>query len=114
MFLLSMRGPRKGLYSFRPYNWGPFSPDVAEDINLLVRDSALVAESVPGRSWVRYRPTEEGASRAQQAASSVDHVARDWLCQTREFLTTRSFQQLLTDVYREYPDYATKSLFVPR
>jgi len=111
MFLLSMRGPQRDLYAFRPYNWGPYSPELVSDLNSLVALGLLHTEQEPGRTWARYRPTERGAARAGAVAEAVGGTTTRWMASVRRFLTTRSFTQLLSDIYDEYPTYATQSLF---
>ncbi|MGO9343405.1 MAG: hypothetical protein ACLP6E_12940 [Acidimicrobiales bacterium] len=60
IFLLSERGPAQGVYQFRPYNWGPFSPALYGDLDLLCRLGYLKTEQVPGRTWKRYSVTLRG------------------------------------------------------
>src|SRR5450755_729547 len=68
MFLLSMRGPCRDLYKFRPYNWGPYSSDLVGDLELLVSRGLLTTVQEPGRNWARFRPTSQGRERAGQMA----------------------------------------------
>jgi uncharacterized protein len=109
MFLLSERGPAPGAYSFRPYNWGPFSPAIYADVDSLVQDGLVRAEPVPGQSWHRYYTTAQGEARARHMAERIGESNVEWLAQTRRFLTTRGFARLLKDLYDQYPDYATRS-----
>jgi uncharacterized protein len=111
MFLLSMRGPRRDLYRFRPYNWGPYSSDLDGDLRSLVPAGLLTTEYQAGRSWPRYRPTDEGHDRATIVAESLGDATVSWVAQARQFVTTRDFATLLNDVYEEFPDFATASLF---
>jgi hypothetical protein len=111
MFLLSQRGPARGLYEFRAHDWGPFSSDIYGDLASLTRQGYLTEEKVPGRTWSIYRVTARGHERALAAAAQAGETATAWLRQTREFLTTRSFAQLLREVYALYPDYAVNSRF---
>jgi hypothetical protein len=111
IFLLSKRGPARDLYGFQAYNWGPFSSDIYADLASLTRQGYLTEERALGRTWSTYRVTGRGHARATAAASEVGQTATGWLRQTREFLTTRSFAQLLRDVYALYPDYAVNSRF---
>jgi DNA-binding PadR family transcriptional regulator len=111
MFLLSKRGPKRDLYHFRPYNWGPFSSTVYGDLNLLENEALIAREQEPGRAWVRFRTTANGSERARAIAEDLKPSTVQWMAATRRFLTTRSFTRLLSDVYDEYPEYATESLF---
>jgi hypothetical protein len=111
MFLLSERGPARGVYTFQAYDWGPFSSAIYADLASLTRQGYLAEEKVPGRTWSTYRVTARGHERAAAAAAQVGEVATSWLRQAREFLTTRSFAQLLREIYALYPDYAVNSRF---
>jgi hypothetical protein len=109
LFLLSMRGPARDLYSFIPYSWGPFSREVYRDLDGLVAKGLLRREPVPGQNWVRYSVTETGHERAQAFAKNLSAPDRDWLARVRRYLTDRSFGQLLREIYDAYPQYATRS-----
>jgi len=111
IFVLSKRGPARDLYDFQAYDWGPFSSAIYADLSALTRRGYLSEEKVPGRTWSTYRVTARGHQRATAAAARVGQIATAWLRQTREFLTTRSFAQLLRDVYAMYPEYAVNSRF---
>jgi hypothetical protein len=111
MFLLSMRGPQRNLYSFRPYDWGPYSSTLNADLGALVAERALMTEAEPGRTWARYGPTSAGEGRASDVASYLPTATVQWLGQARRFLTTRTFSKLLSEVYEMYPEYATQSRF---
>jgi uncharacterized protein YwgA len=111
IFLLSRRGPARNLYGFEAYDWGPFSSAIYADLASLARQGYLTEEKVPGRTWSVYRITARGHERALVAAAQAGEMATAWLKQTREFVTTRTFAQLLRDVYALYPDYAVNSRF---
>lgn len=101
------------VYQFKPYNWGPCSFDIYDDLQQLREDGLI--ESVPtSRGWSVYHTTSSGvevANRLRQKAAPrlVEHLAS-----LREWVTTRSFEDLLRDVYSDYPTYATQSLFTAR
>jgi hypothetical protein len=52
-----------------------------------------------------------GVEVGQHALGQLNQREREWMSQLLDFLTTRSFSQLLRDVYGAYPDFATKSHF---
>lgn len=110
MFLLSQRGPARDLYAFRPYNWGPFSPAIYGDLDYLVGEGLVEIEAVPGQTWKRYRTTQKGESKTSKLIDRVDASAVDWLGRARRYVTSRSFSQLLREIYARYPKYATESL----
>jgi hypothetical protein len=111
MFLLSKRGPARDLYHFEAYDWGPFSSAIYADLASLTRQGYLAEEKVRGRTWSTYRVTSRGHERAAAKAAQAGDAGTRWLGQAREFVTTRSFAQLLREVYDLYPDYAVNSRF---
>jgi uncharacterized protein YwgA len=111
MFLLAKRGPARDLYDFQAYDWGPFSSTIYADLASLTQRGYLNETRTPGRTWSTYQVTARGHERAVAAAAQVGDENVGWLRQAREFLTTRSFAQLLQDVYALYPDYAVNSRF---
>ncbi len=111
MFLLSKRGPARGLYTFRAYDWGPFSSAIYGDLDAMTRQGYLDEQRVVGRTWSTYRVTPSGHELAVAMARQIGDVKVGWLRSAREFLTTRSFAQLLREIYEEYPDFAVNSRF---
>lgn len=110
MFLLSDRGPARGAYEFRPYNWGPFSSQIYQDLEALERRGLVESRRLPGRTWRAYQTTRVGDKRAVKIAQQLDPEHVRWLGRVREFLTDRSFVQLLREIYRVYPQYKPRSL----
>lgn len=96
-------------YQYRPYNWGPFSSDLTHDTDALVAAGRL--RVAPGSRYGRYVTTDAGEAEAEQLWKSLGPAQRRFLADVRRFVTGRSFDRLLRDVYAAYPDFATKSLF---
>jgi hypothetical protein len=109
IFLLSMRGPKRDLYQFEAYNWGPFSRDIYADLHSLVEHGLAVSEPVPGRSWFVYKASKQGEKRAAEVAEELGPGTVGWLAQARQFVVSRSFVRLLKQIYEMYPTYAAKS-----
>ncbi len=110
LFLLSMRGPARDVYSFRPHYWGPFSSEIYRDLSLLEAQGLVQTEYPVGQTWALYRTTSQGEARAAELAGRLDHRFVDWLADDRGFVTKHSFVQLLKEIYAAYPEYAEKSL----
>ena len=100
--------PEGELYNFEPYNWGPCSFQIYEDMAQL-RDQGLVEMIPTGRGWNIYGMTAIGQQRAAECSNASDLV--QCLEQIRTYVVSRDFETLLTDVYDDYPDYARLSLF---
>lgn len=111
IFLLTQRGSPawRSLYSYRPYNWGPYSSGVASDTDTLVRAGLL--EDVPGARHGQYRTTPSGESRAELIWATLSAQERSFIRTVRAYVTGRSFTELLREVYAAYPDFASASQF---
>jgi uncharacterized protein YwgA len=113
VFLLQMRGRQEWaeLFPFEPYDWGPFSRELANAVTRLLGLGLLEKESLPNRRYGRYRTTAAGERVVDQAAVELTPEEHNFIASVRRLLTERSFTQLLRDVYAAYPDYAVNSRF---
>jgi DNA-binding PadR family transcriptional regulator len=112
MFLLAQSGPSEArdVYEFEPYNYGPCSFPLYRDLDTL-EDQGLIKGTVqPGHTWKEYELTPAGV---EQARSAVPGLSEQDLAQVRQiyqFVVSRSFRRLLSDVYQQYPEYAENSV----
>jgi uncharacterized protein YwgA len=119
MFLFRQESdvPADQKYEFRPYNYGPMSRGIYDDLDRLVSDGLAETTPVEGQSWSRYRSTERGVERARklldEAMAEHPRAAR-YLFDTKQSVASMTFDGLLEDVYERYPEYATRSLFRAR
>jgi uncharacterized protein len=113
VFLLSQRGSKawRALYSYRPYNWGPYSSTLTADLERLVSGGALAVDPLPGSPYGSYATTPAGEHHARQVWYSLSDAEREFLRAVRSYVTSRSFNTLLREVYAAYPDFATASKF---
>lgn len=116
MFLLSQEaGLEDGeAYSFRPYDYGPFSSQIYHDLDDLVDEGVVAAEAVPGYTWSRYRLTAFGLAAAQEIVDQLDPARRASarsIISLKQDVLSQSFNELLKHVYSRYPDYAERSVF---
>ncbi len=109
MFLLSERGPERHIYEFRPFHWGPFSPAIYEDLTGLEQAGLIESDHIPGRTWHVYRPTPSGKRAAMELQSSQSEGSVGWVRRVRRYVSSRSFVQLLREIYAAYPEYSTKT-----
>src|SRR5918998_6026715 len=66
LFLLAQEGglPPAERYWFVPYNYGPMSPRLYRDVEVLVRRGLLERRTVDGQTWRGVRATPHGHERA--------------------------------------------------
>jgi hypothetical protein len=109
-FIVDQIGPAewKGLFAFEPYDYGPFDSSVYRARDALVGKDLLLR--YPAGRYSQYAISEAGRERAAMLASSMDKPAADWLRNIGHWVTSKSFTELLREIYERFPDYATKSI----
>ena len=97
-------------YDFQPYNWGPCSFAIYDDLDNLHKDGLIERRPVPGKSWYRYQITDAGKALAL-ATSEKRTSPSEYLDRIKTSIKEASFNDLLRRVYEDYPEYATRSQF---
>jgi uncharacterized protein YwgA len=104
--------PRSQTYSFVPYNYGPMSAQIYDDLGELTRAGMIEAVPVKGQSWSRYVATEKGLTAGRRLmGGSISQEDSRRLHQIKKSVASKSFKALLEDVYERYPDFAVNSVF---
>ncbi len=109
MFLFQEDGdaPPEVDYDFQPYDYGPFTREVYEDLEELGR-RGLILEARDGKS---YRATAAGRSRFEDLYElGLDAEAVERLRNLRVELDDLTFRQLLKRVYDAHPESAARSV----
>jgi uncharacterized protein YwgA len=113
MFLFAEEGgvsaPER--YGFKPFHYGPYSFDLSADVDELVASGLAREMPVSGSTWNRYALTDSGMHRAAALRTRLPHEPTQRLFEIKQRVTGASFDKLLREVYDEYPDYATRSIF---
>lgn len=106
MFLFQAEAPRPPEidYTFRPYDYGPFTPEIYRDLEALVEKSYVV-ESPAGRS---YRATQQGRDYLSGLLFPAQPL--EALIELRVEITDLSFRKLLKRVYSAHPESARRSV----
>jgi uncharacterized protein YwgA len=98
-------------YSFEPYNYGPYSFELRDDLRHLVAEGLAEAQPVPGYTWNKYKLTAAGMERAQAVRDGSQRELAKKVFQIKQRITGKSFNALLRDVYDDYPEFASNSIF---
>jgi hypothetical protein len=110
-FIVSEIGPAawKDLFEFRPFDYGPFDPSVYRARDALVGKDLMVA--TPAGRYSQYSITPAGRARASEIAEGLEesHLA-EWLRSIGHWVTSKSFTDLLREIYDRFPNYATRSI----
>jgi len=96
-------------FDFKPYDYGPFDVAVYSEIEKLNRDGlAKVEESCPYRV---YGLTDSGYKIGLELAIKFSEEASNYIKAAGSFVQRLSFQQLVSAIYKKYPDMRSKSVF---
>ncbi|MGH7786498.1 MAG: hypothetical protein ACRERC_06495 [Candidatus Binatia bacterium] len=98
-------------FNFAPYDYGPFDADVYRVVEALESDGrAAISASSP--SWRSYRLTPEGQLEGAALLATLDPKVRDYARRCCEFVLGLSFTELVSAIYREFPEMKANSVFV--
>lgn len=92
---------------FFPYQWGPYSNDVAKAVNWLI-DNGHVETTKENRETV-YSLTPEGRNFAQKATRAIEEDVLENIAKMKRTTHEIGLTRLLRFIYSQYPQYATHS-----
>jgi uncharacterized protein len=115
LFAQRTRIPARSKYTFKPYDYGPMSTSIYDDLDRLVNDGLLERVPVPGKRWSRYKPGKiafrEGRRILKQAEDEQLLDAARELYKIKQEVAGVRFNELLERVYTEHPEFAVNSIF---
>lgn len=98
-------------FNFRPYDYGPFDPDVYRVLDDL-RDLGLV--EIVGLSFKkdrRYKLTDRGQIEGLKLLEQLAPRYQKFVVDLSNFVRSLTFSQLVSVIYREYPEMKANSIF---
>lgn len=111
-FLVSQigRAEWQALFAFEPYDYGPFDASVYRARDALLA-KGLIDEEELGR-YSEYSITEHGREQVAKLVSSGETPQEDadWFRSIGRWVTSKSFNELLREIYEQFPGYATRSI----
>jgi uncharacterized protein YwgA len=113
MFLLDQKlpidlgGPH---FQFQPYHYGPFDKEVYNTLDTLAQ-SGLVEIVFGTGNWREYRLTAEGQAQGETTLEGMEPRAKDYIWRLSDFVRKLSFSELVSAIYKAYPQMRTRSVF---
>jgi hypothetical protein len=98
-------------YEFQPYDYGPFDRQVYLDIEDLERLGLAQINQPPGSRWKTYAVTAAGKAAAAELINSLTAAQLELLKKIVTLVRSLSFNDLVSAIYRAYPDMKARSVF---
>lgn len=96
-------------FNFQPYNYGPFDKAVYDELIALASEGCV--EIIPENTWLSYRLTQTGQEEGDKLLGSLQADARDYIDKASQFVRSLSFSQLVSAIYKAYPEMQVNSVF---
>ena len=101
-------------FDFIPYSYGPFDRSIYDLLTLLIRKGLVAEVDVPGENWKLYRPTSSGQVKGEQALACIPAKLSSYLGQLSSYVVKLSFRDLVSEIYRAYPEMQVNTVFKVR
>jgi uncharacterized protein YwgA len=102
--------PKDALYTFQPYLFGPFTPDLYQDLAHLVNERLVEWKPLPYASWAIYRASPTGKEVAKGILRHYPKELTSYIQRVWQRVATTPVADLLAAIYRNFPDYAIFSI----
>jgi len=96
-------------FNFAPYNYGPFDISVYEILRELQTEGYVEVDHE--NMWKSYRLTIKGQKLGYRLLNSLPRLARNYIIKISEFVRSLTFTQLVSAIYKAYPDMRANSVF---
>lgn len=101
-------------YRFDPYDYGPFCAAAYADADSLASEGLITVEQRPSTSYREYSVTPEGAEKAELLRQSIPPEVSTYLDKLVGWVVSLSFNQLVSWIYKNFPDMIVNSVFNQR
>ena len=95
-------------YAFRKYDYGPFSADIYRDAEQLEREGKITISVNPRGGWREYAATMSGM---MTEMGDISEEVSSYIVDKVGWARSRTFQELVREVYKMYPAYRENSVF---
>jgi len=96
-------------YEFVPYNYGPFCKDIYSDAQDLINEGLIKHFRPLNETWEGYTITDAGKKQINLLKIPKDD--RQYLQNIVDWIKSLSFRELLSVIYKKYPQYKINSVF---
>ena len=111
-FLLDDKIPGKvggPYFEFAPYDYGPFDANVYHVLESLKSKDLADIKKPEFSTPSLYRLTVQGQKIGEEKFKSIPDDAQEYIVRLMEWIREKSFRQIVSSMYKYYPDMRTKS-----
>jgi len=115
LFLIKQNIPgnfKKNYYDFEPYNYGPFCRDIYVDAKELEDENLVSINWSQEKRWREYSITIKGVERYKKIIKELPEETINFIEELVNGIRKLSFQQLISYIYKNYPEYKKNSVFM--
>ena len=98
-------------YNFEAYDYGPFCSAVYTDAEELASEGLVEIKELPYRSYRQYAATEDGLASAATLQEDLDPEVTEYLDRLVMWMSRRSFREVVSAIYKAFPDMKVNSIF---
>lgn len=102
---------RDSRYEFQPYDYGPFDRQVYSDVEGLERRGLSQINQQPGNRWRTYAASSRGIAEGRRLAQQLSAEQQEILVTIVRLVRSLSFNDLVSAIYRAYPNMRERSVF---
>lgn len=96
-------------FNFRPYDYGPFDAAVYEEVEALAAQGLALVDKT---GFYRiYSLTPAGIAAGTAALEEFTPAGRDYAARAANWVRRVSFNQLVSEIYKRYPEMKENSVF---
>ena len=95
-------------FNFAPYNYGPFDKAVYQVLAELDSNESITIRSSGGQRT--YALTPMGQKEGDHLLSELSEAVRDYIQHASTFVLKLNFSQLVSSIYKAYPDMGENSI----
>ena len=99
------------LFNFEPYDYGPFDQDVYHTLEKLAGEGLVEIDIESHGRWNTYILTPEGQQRGNELLKKLPDEVQRFIRNVSEFVRKLSFAQLVSAIYKAYPEMKVNSVF---
>lgn len=98
-------------FNFIPYAYGPFDKAIYEEMDKLKNNGYVEIQNPSNVTWSLYCLTEKGLEQGKMYFYTLSESVQEYALKYSNFVRSLSFSELVSAVYKEYPDMKVNSVF---